>query len=226
MKHIVIAIDGPAASGKSTIAKKLAEKLSYLYIDTGAMYRAIAFSWLETTQGQKDTDKDLVILTELLKQLDLVLENNSKIVKVNGRDLSDAIRSNQVSNYVSYIASFPVVRSRLVDIQRNIASNRSIVMDGRDIGTVVFPHAEIKIYMTASAEVRAARRFKDLEARNEPVDLQQLIEEIKSRDLQDSSRATAPLKKADDAVEINTDDLSIDQVVEKVLNLVRMQSLS
>lgn len=213
---MIIAIDGPAASGKSTVAKLVARRLAYLYIDSGAMYRAVTFEWLRRIKT-KSTD-DFIKLEDLLSTMDIRFEENGKKIYLNYEDVSDAIRANEVSKNVSYIASFKNVRDKLTNIQRSMASGQNVIMDGRDIGTVVFPHAEIKIFMTASAEVRAKRRLKDLQDKGENIDLDSLIKEIETRDKLDSERAISPLCKAPDAIEINTDNLSIEEVVEIICN--------
>mgnify|MGYP000476326621 CR=1 FL=1 len=214
---VVIAIDGPAASGKSTVAKIVASKLGYLYIDSGAMYRAVTLEWLERYGDKSAADDER--LAEILSGMSLSLEDNSKSIYLNGKNISEAIRSNQVSNNVSYIASFKRVRNKLVEMQRDIASNRSVVMDGRDISTVVFPDAEIKIYMIASPRVRAERRLRDLKAKGELIELGTLVKEIEARDRQDSERTESPLRKAPGAYELNTDMLTIDEVVSEILKL-------
>lgn len=217
---MIIAIDGPAASGKSTIAKLVASELAILYIDSGAMYRAVTYQWLEKTNGQK-SDDDETLISELLKDLKLELSENSKKIILNGHNISEKIRENIVSTNVSYIASFKEVREKLVEMQREISENQAVIMDGRDIGTVVFPNADLKIFMLASAGVRAKRRQLELEARGEEVDFQALVDQIVARDKQDSEREIAPLKKADDATEIITDDLTIEEVVQEVLKLCK-----
>ena len=216
--HCIVAIDGPAASGKSTVAKLLASKLGYLYIDSGAMYRAVTCKWLSLK-----TDKvgDEALLTEIMASIKIELEDNSKKVTVDGEDLTEEIRTNNVSNNVSYVASFAVVREKLVDIQREISKSQSVVMDGRDIGTVVFPDADYKFFIVASAEVRASRRLKDLQAKGEQVELDILIEQVKERDKKDSERELSPLVKANNAIEINTDNLSVDEVLEFVLGIIK-----
>lgn len=214
---VAIAIDGPAGSGKSTIAKRLATELAYIYIDSGAMYRAVTYKWLEKSNG-KQSDQDPKLLSDIINQTNFVFDGNQ--VLINDQDCSKEIRSNNVSQNVSYIASFPVVREKLVELQRQMAKTKDVVMDGRDIGTVVFPDAKLKVFMVASAEVRAQRRAAQLKEQGEEVDLEQLIQEIKLRDKTDSQRTHSPLVKADDAIEIKTDNLSIEEVVEAVLNLI------
>ncbi|MDA0772352.1 MAG: (d)CMP kinase [Cyanobacteria bacterium] len=217
MTLVAIAIDGPAGSGKSTIAKRLATELAYIYIDSGAMYRAVTYKWLEKSNG-KQSDQDPKLLSDIINQTNFVFDGNQ--VLINDQDCSKEIRSNNVSQNVSYIASFPVVREKLVELQRQMAKTKDVVMDGRDIGTVVFPDAKLKVFMVASAEVRAQRRAAQLKEQGEEVDLEQLIQEIKLRDKTDSQRTHSPLVKADDAIEIKTDNLSIEEVVEAVLNLI------
>lgn len=214
---VAIAIDGPAGSGKSTVAKLLAAKLGYCYIDSGAMYRAVTLIWLENTKGLK-SNSDENILKQILDNYDYVFDGDK--VTANGRDISKEIRTNNVSQNVSYVASFIEVRNKLVELQQKMAKTQNVVMDGRDIGTVVLPEANLKIFMVASAEVRAQRRVAQLQDQGELLDLEQLIKDIELRDKIDSERTHSPLIKADDAVEIKTDNLSIDEVVEAVLNLL------
>lgn len=211
---MIIAIDGPAASGKSTVAKLVAKQLGYLYIDSGAMYRAVTLDWLRKFKTQ--SKNDMQNLAELLNTMDIRLEENSKKIYLNNEDISEAIRANEVSKNVSYIASFKNVRDKLTNIQRSIAGKENVIMDGRDIGTVVFPQAELKIFMIASPRVRAERRLKDLTAKGENIQLEELIKEIETRDRLDSERELSPLKKANDAIEINTDDLTIEEVIKKI----------
>ncbi len=222
---MIIAIDGPAGSGKSTVAKIVAQRLGYQYIDSGAMYRAVTHAWLEQkfsnpqtcSSGITEQEYDEQILNEILMDFDFAFDKEK--VFLHAKDISEAIRQNIISQNVSYIASFAIVRTALVALQRQLASKQSVVMDGRDIATVVFPDAESKIFLTASAEVRARRREKELSQKGESLDFDKLLEEIKQRDHLDSTREISPLKKASDAVEISTDDLSIDEVVEKILCL-------
>lgn len=226
MSFSVIAIDGPAASGKSTVAKLIASKLAYLYVDSGAMYRAVTLLWLRllSNQASQNRERDEGLLQGILSELRMRLEDNSRTIYVNGEDVSEAIRSNLVSQNVSYIASFPEVRSRLVEIQRSISANSNVIMDGRDIGTFVFPNARLKIFLVASPEVRAQRRLAELRRRGEDINLNQLIAEIVARDKSDATREIAPLKKADDAIEINTDNFTVLEVAEKIMDLQRLKT--
>lgn len=209
---IKIAIDGPAGSGKSTSARLVAERLKYVYIDTGAMYRAITLWWLrENITNESELIKSLDEIS-----IDLKYENGHQITLLNNEDVSDVIRSNDVNNNVSYISSIPAVRNKLVDLQRKIASNGSVVMDGRDIGTIVFPDAELKIFLIASIDSRAQRRFKELSNRDQSIELETVKAELLKRDELDSSRETSPLRKAEDAVEIDTSELTIEQQVNKI----------
>lgn len=227
MKLFKIAIDGPAASGKSTIAKKIAEKLGILYIDSGAMFRAVtlyALRSIDPDLKEQDYSQDLSedFVNSILNGINIKFEDNSKKVLVNGVDVSKEIRLNLVSKYVSQVASYKQVRERLLKLQQEISKSSSVVMDGRDIGTVVFPDAELKIFMIASVEVRAERRYKELQARGEKIELEKLIEEITKRDELDSSRSQAPLVKAKDAIEIDTDGMTVDEVLERVLGTIEL----
>ncbi len=218
-KKITIAIDGPAASGKSTTARLVAEKLSYIYIDTGAMYRAVTLKVLN--QNIPVTDQEAV--ARIAKDIDIQFEKNNQktIIYMDGEDVSDAIRTPEVDRQISPVAANPKVREILVKKQQEMGREGGVVLDGRDIGTVVFPNAELKIFMVASVEERAKRRLKDLENQGIQADLEKIKEEIRYRDLQDMKRSYGPLKKADDAIEIDTTDLTIEQQVEKILELTK-----
>ncbi|MBY0552784.1 MAG: (d)CMP kinase [Candidatus Obscuribacterales bacterium] len=222
---ISVAIDGPAGAGKSTLAKRVADALGYLYIDTGAMYRAA--TWVALEQKIDIANHDLV--TRLVANADIQLaapdeKSQGKVrVFVNGSDVSFIVRSRIITKFVSPISAIGGVRTILADKQKKIGANGSVVMDGRDIGTVVLPHAEVKVFLTASPEVRAKRRLKDMQQMGQTADLQTIIEDIKTRDHIDSTREIAPLKQAEDAVLIDTDNHSIDQVVETVLELCRQK---
>ncbi|MFP7477341.1 (d)CMP kinase [Terribacillus saccharophilus] len=217
-KTIAIAIDGPAAAGKSTVSKLVAKKLQFVYVDTGAMYRALTLTALE---AGADLESEEALLS-LLQGIDIVLmqhEDGQKVL-VNSKDVTEAIRTNEVTNNVSIVAKHPLVREEMVRRQQQLAADNGIVMDGRDIGTRVLPDAEVKIFMIASVQERAERRYKENIAKGFEADLEQLKEEIRLRDKLDSEREASPLVKAEDAVEIDTTSLSIDGVVEKILQAV------
>ncbi|HFU4451797.1 TPA: (d)CMP kinase [Streptococcus suis] len=212
MKSIQIAIDGPASSGKSTVAKIIAKDLGYTYLDTGAMYRSATY--LALTNGVEVTDQDRIV--DLLAQYPIRFgrdDDGQQLVFVGEKDITLPIRDNQVTNNVSAVASLPLVREELVRLQQEIAQAGGIVMDGRDIGTVVLPQAELKIFLIASVEERAMRRFKENTERGIETDLETLKEEIAARDYKDSNRAVSPLKAADDAITFDTTGVSIEGVV-------------
>lgn len=212
MKSIQIAIDGPASSGKSTVAKIIAKDLGYTYLDTGAMYRSATY--LALTNGVEVTDQDRIV--DLLAQNPIRFgrdDDGQQLVFVGEKDITLPIRDNQVTNNVSTVASLPLVREELVRLQQEIAQAGGIVMDGRDIGTVVLPQAELKIFLIASVEERALRRFKENTERGIETDLETLKEEIAARDYKDSNRAVSPLKVADDAITFDTTGVSIEGVV-------------
>ncbi|MFP7297823.1 (d)CMP kinase [Neobacillus niacini] len=215
---ISIAIDGPAAAGKSTVAKVVAEKLSYIYIDTGAMYRALTYKALANNIDLEDENS--LLDTLLSTKLDLYPSPNGQLVFLDGQEVTDAIRSSEVTNSVSMVAVHQKVREEMVRMQQSFAVNGGVVMDGRDIGTHVLPNAEVKVFLLASVEERAVRRHTENLQKGYPSDLEQLKEEIARRDKIDSEREFAPLKKADDAIEIDTTSLSIPEVVEKIMDLV------
>ncbi|MGQ7499191.1 (d)CMP kinase [Streptococcus suis] len=212
MKSIQIAIDGPASSGKSTVAKIIAKDLGYTYLDTGAMYRSATY--LALTNGVEVTDQDRIV--DLLAQNPIRFgrdDDGQQLVFVGEQDVTLPIRDNQVTNNVSAVAALPLVREELVRLQQEIAQAGGIVMDGRDIGTVVLPQAELKIFLIASVEERAMRRFKENTERGIETDLETLKEEIAARDYKDSNRTVSPLKAADDAITFDTTGVSIEGVV-------------
>ncbi|HEL1597377.1 TPA: (d)CMP kinase [Streptococcus suis] len=212
MKSIQIAIDGPASSGKSTVAKIIAKNLGYTYLDTGAMYRSATY--LALTNGIEVTDQNRIVA--LLAQYPIRFgrdENGQQLVFVGDEDVTLPIRDNQVTNNVSAVAALPLVREELVRLQQEIAQAGGIVMDGRDIGTVVLPQAELKIFLIASVEERALRRFKENTERGIETDLESLKQEIAARDYKDSHREVSPLKAADDAITFDTTGVSIEGVV-------------
>ncbi|WP_102027374.1 (d)CMP kinase [Salirhabdus sp. Marseille-P4669] len=218
-KDIAIAIDGPAAAGKSTVAKIVAEDLSYIYIDTGAMYRAIT---LNALHNQVDLNDEESLRTLLLKtNITFEKDGSNQKVFVNGTDVTDAIRTKEVTNNVSIVSKHKLVREEMVNRQKEMAKNRRVVMDGRDIGTDVIPDAEVKIFLVASVEERAERRHKENIEKGFESDLEQLKLEIAQRDKIDSEREVSPLTKATDAIEIDTTSLSIQQVADKILALAK-----
>jgi len=215
MKTIQIAIDGPASSGKSTVAKIIAKDLGYTYLDTGAMYRAATYIALQHQISPEEASQVL----DLLDQYPISFgrsEDGQQLVYVGDVDVSHPIRENTVTNAVSSFAAVPAVREKLVALQQEIAQQGGIVMDGRDIGTVVLPKAELKIFLVASVDERAERRYKENLAKGIETDLETLNEEIATRDYKDSHRATSPLKQAEDAIYLDTTGLSIQEVVDKI----------
>ncbi|MCK5470488.1 MAG: (d)CMP kinase [Cyclobacteriaceae bacterium] len=221
MKNIVIAIDGNSGCGKSSTAKVIARKLKYIYIDTGAMYRAVTLFFIKYQIDLKNASD----VDSALKQIDISFEYNIETGKnetfLNGKNVENKIRQMEVSNMVSPVSEISMVRRKLVEQQRRLGKEKGVVMDGRDIGTVVFPDAELKIFMTADLEVRALRRQKELMEKNTEVELEEVIENLKNRDNIDSSRADSPLKKAQDAYEIDTSNLTFDEQVNQILDLIK-----
>lgn len=215
-----IAIDGPAGAGKSTIAKTVAKELGFIYVDTGALYRSVALNAL--LSGVADT-KDAKAVVATLQGLDVSLKfiNGEQRVFLGEQDVSTDIRKNEVSMAASNVSAIPEVRAFLFDLQRSIAEKNNCIMDGRDIGTVVLPNAKIKIFLTASPEARADRRYKELLEKGQNVEYATLLQEIKDRDYQDSHRATAPLKQADDAILVDTTELNLEESVETMLKIIK-----
>lgn len=212
MSTISIAIDGPAGSGKSTVAKRVAKEMNITYLDTGAMYRAVTYSVLKS--GCDTTDQNGIAL--LLKDIQIDFVDGE--LHLNGENINEAIRMPEINQNVSAIASYQDVREKLVFLQQEIACNKSIVMDGRDIGTKVLPNATYKFFLTASIEERATRRYNEMIQKGMDVDKAQLIEEIRLRDYEDSNRKISPLKQADDAITIDTTEHSIEEVVSMILD--------
>lgn len=217
-----IAIDGPAGAGKSTVAKRVAKALQYLYIDTGAMFRALTYEAIRLNIDLSNGTK----LRKLLKNIDiqLVQTENEQRVYVNDKDVTEEIRSQIVTNKVSIVATHKEVREEMLTLQQQLAKQGSVVMDGRDIGTCVLKDAPLKIFLTATAEERARRRHNELKEKGIHTDIVQLQKEIEERDKRDSERKIAPLKKAQDAIEIDSTHLTIDEVVRKILKLVEERS--
>lgn len=215
-----IAIDGPAGAGKSTIAKRAAKTLGYLYVDTGAMYRAMGLFFLE--KGTKTDDQEKVLQTVKEAEIDFRRqEDGSWHVYLNGEDVSGQIRTEQAGMMASNVAVLEPVRTKLVELQQKIAARENVVMDGRDIGTVVLKDAQLKIYLTASVEERARRRAGELKEKGLTPDLDKIGEEIRARDYQDMNRKISPLKQADDAILLDTSDMNIEEAAQAVLSLAK-----
>lgn len=219
----IIAIDGPAGSGKSTIGKLVAEEFGYLYFDTGVMYRAVTFEAINKNISIND-EESISVLAEEIKidiRTPIIADGRDNDVLVNGQDVTWEIRSPEVDASVSIVSSYPKVRTALGEQQRRIGLQGEVVMVGRDIGTVILPEADIKIYLDASIEERADRRYQELRQRGEEIDFDSILAKLRERDLIDSTREIAPLKPADDAILIDTDQLSIQQVFTKILEIVK-----
>ncbi len=216
---MVIAIDGPAGAGKSTVAKYLSKKLNIVYLDTGAMYRAIGLKVYN--DGCKVDNYERV--KELLDNSEIEIKyiDGTQTVWLDGKDVSKEIRLNHISKMASDVSALTFVREKLVEMQRKIASKQSTVLDGRDIGTVVFPNAEYKFFFTATVEERASRRYKELLEKGQTADYENVRKEIEQRDYNDSHRASSPLKKADDAIELDTTGMDIEQVCAKISEIVK-----
>ena len=223
MKNLVVAIDGPAGAGKSTVAQLAAKQLGYTYIDTGAMYRAVA--WKTLQQGQEVTDE---LILEVVKDIDVNLQyaDGKTKVTVDGTDVSAAIRTPEVSGIVSQVAALGPVRVKMVDLQRKMAERGGVLMDGRDIATNVLPNADVKIFLTASIEERAQRRWKELQQKGYDMTLEKLQQDIAARDKADSEREISPLVQAEDATLLDTTGLSIDEVVARILSAFSSNSFS
>ena len=218
-KTYSIAIDGPAGAGKSTIAKGLAQELGYHYVDTGAIYRTVAYFLDLLGISPKDADGVARYIDELTVSIEYDEAGKQHMI-MNGMDVSDEIRTQEISQKASLVSAHGVVRDMLLDMQRDVAKKHNVVMDGRDIGTVVLPKATVKIFLTASAEVRAQRRTEELQAKGQKADYATILEEIKRRDYQDSNRPIAPLKQAKDAVLVDTSELEVTGVLEKLRKIV------
>ena len=218
MKHINIAIDGPGGAGKSTVAKAVAKKLDILYVDTGALYRTIGLYVKSKGVDPKDAEGVGALLPEI--SLEVKYENGAQCVYLNGVNHGDAIRTPEMSMYASAVSAIGSVRAFLLETQKQIARDNSVIMDGRDIGTVILPDADVKVFMTASAECRATRRYKELIERGQNVKYEDVLAEMNERDGADSSRAIAPTKAADDAILLDNSDLSFEQTVDKIIEIV------
>lgn len=221
MKHINIAIDGPGGAGKSTISKEVAKRLGIIYVDTGALYRTVGYYARENGLSVEDV-KDSERITPLLPEISIEIEyvDGTQHVILNGEDLGDKIRQPDISMYASAVSSVPNVRAFLLEAQKELARKNSVIMDGRDIGTVILPNADVKIFLTASNEARAMRRYKELVAKGTDVKYEDVLSEMNERDHADSTRAAAPLKAADDAIYFDNSDYDFEGSVEFILKLI------
>ena len=217
-KIINIAIDGPGGAGKSTISRAVAKKLDILYVDTGALYRTIGLFVRSKNIEPTDAEAVTAILSEI--SIEVKYENSTQVIYLNGVNHGDAIRTPEMSMYASHVSAIPAVRAFLLETQKQIAKTNSVIMDGRDIGTVILPDADVKIFLTASAECRAMRRYNELCARGQSVRYEDVLAEMNQRDEQDSSRAIAPAKPAEDAIILDNSDLNFDQSVDAIIEIV------
>ena len=219
-----IAIDGPAGAGKSTIAKMVASKLGFIYVDTGAMYRAMALYFLRKGIGSGEEEA----IEKACKDIEVLIryEDNVQQVFLNGENVSGLIRTEEVSNMTSATSVHKPVRQKLLELQRQLAATADVIMDGRDIGTCVLPHAQTKIYLTASSHVRALRRYKELTEKGEMCNLEEIEQDIRERDYRDMHREIAPLKQAEDAVYLDSSQMTIPQVVDAIIESARESRLS
>ena len=211
----VVAIDGPAGAGKGTITKLVGEKLGLVNIDTGATFRCVALNMLQKNVKMEEEEK----IQEILDNINIEMNSNGKIF-LNGEDVTHRIRENDVNNLVSPVSTLQIVRNKLLEIQRNIAKGKNVIMEGRDIGTVVFPNANVKIYLDATAEERARRRVLQNKEKGIESSYEEVLNGIKERDERDSNRKIAPLKKAEDAIYVDSTNLTIEQVVEKIIGII------
>ena len=219
MKKINIAIDGPAGAGKSTIAKKVAEKLNFIYVDTGAMYRGLAIHFLDKGIQPQETEKVIEACKDA--EVTIAYEDAVQHVYLNGKDISSRLRNEEVGNMASVTSAIPEVRKKLLELQQNLAKTQNVIMDGRDIGTCVLPHADVKVYLTASVETRAKRRYQELQEKGEDCNLEEIAHDIEERDRRDMTREIAPLKQAEDAVLVDSSDMTIAEVVKTIVDLCR-----
>lgn len=213
-----VAIDGPAGAGKSTVAKSVAALKNFIYVDTGAMYRAMALFMLR--EGVDPADA--AAIADKCKEADITIQyvDGEQVVLLNGENVNAYLRTEEVGNMASTTSAQPAVRTKLVELQQALAAKSDVIMDGRDIGTVVLPHAQVKIYLTASSMVRAKRRYDELTAKGESCDLGKIRQDIEDRDYRDMHRETSPLKQAEDAVLVDTSDMTIEQVIDRIVALI------
>jgi len=216
---INVAIDGPAGAGKSSIARAVSEKLGYIYVDTGALYRSVAYYAIKNGVRPDDSEKVIRLLEGL--EVSLVYKDGQQRVIAAGEDVSDCIRTPEVSMGASAVSAVPEVRSFLFDLQKKIAQENNVIMDGRDIGTVVLPDAQVKIFLTASPEERARRRFAELKDKDSTVTFDDILKDIIKRDENDMNRAVSPLRQAEDAVLVDSSDMTIDEVISCIESMIR-----
>lgn len=216
---MIVAVDGPAGSGKGTVTKKIEEELGFLNLDTGATYRCVALQTLR--EGVKIENEDEIV--RIANDIDIKIDNtgNKDIILLNGEDVSKEIRTKEVTAIVSQVSSIILVREKMVEVQRNLAKGKNVIVEGRDIGTVVFPNADIKIYLDASEEIRAKRRYEENKQNGIDITYEEVLENVKMRDYNDMHKKVGALKKADDAVVIDSTELSIEEVVEKIKELIK-----
>lgn len=219
MKSIAVAVDGPSGAGKSTIARAAAGRLGFVYVDTGAMYRTIGLAVCRAGVQLGDTAGILPVLPGI--EVNLSYEDGVQHVLLNGEDVSDLIRTPEMSKYASFVSAVPEVRAFLLDTQRDMAKKCSVIMDGRDIGTVILPDAEVKIFLTASPEARARRRYLELQQKGENVTLDEVLADMIQRDRDDTTRAEAPLRQAEDAVLVDTSELTLEESMDAVEAVIR-----
>lgn len=214
-----VAIDGPAGAGKSTIAKLVAKEKGYIYVDTGAMYRGLAIHFLDKGIQPQETEKVIEACKDA--EVTIAYEDAVQHVYLNGKDISSRLRNEEVGNMASVTSAIPEVRKKLLELQQNLAKTQNVIMDGRDIGTCVLPHADVKVYLTASVETRAKRRYQELQEKGEDCNLEEIAHDIEERDRRDMTREIAPLKQAEDAVLVDSSDMTIAEVVKTIADLCR-----
>ena len=214
-----VAIDGPAGAGKSTIAKLVAKEKGYIYVDTGAMYRGLAIHFLDKGIQPQETEKVIEACKDA--EVTIAYEDAVQHVYLNGKDISSRLRNEEVGNMASVTSAIPEVRKKLLELQQNLAKTQNVIMDGRDIGTCVLPHADVKVYLTASVETRAKRRYQELQEKGEDCNLEEIAHDIEERDRRDRTREIAPLKQAEDAVLVDSSDMTITEVVKTIVDLCR-----
>lgn len=214
-----VAIDGPAGAGKSTIAKLVAKEKGYIYVDTGAMYRGLAIHFLDKGIQPQETEKVIEACKDA--EVTIAYEDAVQHVYLNGKDISSRLRNEEVGNMASVTSAIPEVRKKLLELQQNLAKTQNVIMDGRDIGTCVLPHADVKVYLTASVETRAKRRYQELQEKGEDCNLGEIAHDIEERDRRDMTREIAPLKQAEDAILVDSSDMTIAEVVKTIVDLCR-----